>query len=112
MTIMEEKVENLQEQNHLKIGLNNSKRNSMKKTLQECKEIVANERGWNDWKQVLSYITATENLSDLANKMYYEQSEEFYCKDFTEDEFLSNDEKCKNQCAACRNKSLPNHPQK
>jgi hypothetical protein len=48
----------------------------MKKTLQECKEIVAKGRGWDDWKQVFSYITATENLTDLANKMYYEQSED------------------------------------
>jgi hypothetical protein len=46
----------------------------MKKTLQECKEIVANERGFNNWNE-LTLSTCTEYLADLANKMYYEQSE-------------------------------------
>jgi hypothetical protein len=54
----------------------------MKKTLQECKEIVAKEYGYENWKLIRSktlighlekhYIEA---YSDLANKMYYEQSE-------------------------------------
>ena len=47
----------------------------MKKTLQECKEIVAKERGFNNWNE-LTLSTCTEYLSDLANKMYYEQSED------------------------------------
>ena len=85
----------------------------MKKTLQKCKEIIAKGHGWDEFNEVLrrGLTNHTQLLTDLANKMYYEQSEDFYCKDFTEDGFLSNDEKCKNQCAACRNKSLPNHPQ-
>jgi len=39
----------------------------MKNTLQECKEIVARERKWNS--------ESIEHFTDLANKMYYEQSE-------------------------------------
>ena len=30
-------------------------------------------------------------------------SKSFYCKYFTEDEFATNDEKCKNQCEHCKN---------
>ena len=41
----------------------------MKKTLQECKEIVAKER------DVIHKHFWNEELTDLANKMYYEQSE-------------------------------------
>ena len=47
----------------------------MKKTLQECKEIVAREDGWDNWNE-LTLSTYTEYLTDLANKMYYEQSED------------------------------------
>jgi len=47
----------------------------MKKTLQECKEIVAKENGCDIWDRVVHYNTAIELLTDLANKMYYEQSE-------------------------------------
>jgi len=48
----------------------------MKKTLQECKEIVAKESN-------LSFPTRKdrEDLIDLANKMYYEQSEWVLCDD-------------------------------
>lgn len=41
----------------------------MKKTLQECKEIVAKER------DVIHKHFWNEELTDLSNKMYYEQSE-------------------------------------
>jgi len=45
----------------------------MKKTLQECKEIVAKEHLF-IYKDILSpYLK--ELFTDLANKMYYEQSE-------------------------------------
>jgi hypothetical protein len=49
----------------------------MKKTLQKCKEIVAKEEGWNNWRQLQNtlYMNEIEELTDLANKMYYEQSE-------------------------------------
>jgi len=49
----------------------------MKKTLQECKEIVAKEWGWNDFSLAVGYASNTDliELTDLANKMYYEQSE-------------------------------------
>jgi hypothetical protein len=46
----------------------------MKKTLQECKEIVAREDGWDNLNE-LTLSTYTEYHTDLANKMYYEQSE-------------------------------------
>lgn len=39
----------------------------MKKTLQECKDILIKERKWNS--------ESIEHFTDLANKMYYEQSE-------------------------------------
>lgn len=47
----------------------------MKKTPEECKEIVANDNGYYDWNQVILFNTEIELLTDLANKMYYEQSE-------------------------------------
>jgi chemotaxis methyl-accepting protein methylase len=49
----------------------------MKKTLQECKEIVAKDSGWDNWKQLQNtlYMNDIGELTDLANKMYYEQSE-------------------------------------
>ena len=45
----------------------------MKKTLQECKEIVAKER------DVIHKHFWNEELTDLSNKMYYEQSEWILC---------------------------------
>lgn len=55
----------------------------MKKTLQECKEIVANERGYGLMNLVIlreptHYVI---ELTDLANKMYYEQDEWILCDD-------------------------------
>lgn len=47
----------------------------MKKTLQECKEIVAEQAGCQDWATVKELEMGVEDLADLANKMYYEQSE-------------------------------------
>jgi hypothetical protein len=47
----------------------------MEKTLQECKEIIAKGNGWYDWNQVIIFNTEIQQLTDLANKMYYEQSE-------------------------------------
>lgn len=48
----------------------------MKKTIEECKEIVANEKIGMSFSKCLQYCTpAIEELTDLANKMYYEQSE-------------------------------------
>ena len=47
----------------------------MKKTLQECKEIVAKKSGCQDWATVNELEMGVEDLADLANKMYYEQSE-------------------------------------
>lgn len=49
----------------------------MKKTLQEYKEIVAKEKigmSFSTCLELLSQETISE-LTDLANKMYYEQSE-------------------------------------
>jgi hypothetical protein len=45
----------------------------MKKTLQECKEIVANNGGFIYDDIESAYLK--EQLTDLANKMFYEQSE-------------------------------------
>jgi hypothetical protein len=49
----------------------------MKKTLQECKEIVAREEGYNNWEGMILDNMRPVNVTytDLANKMYYEQSE-------------------------------------
>ena len=47
----------------------------MKKTLQECKEIVAKDAGYPNWENVIENFFGTEYFTDLANKMYYEQSE-------------------------------------
>jgi hypothetical protein len=49
----------------------------MKKTLQECKEIVAREHGYNNFEDALwgDNSNDAEIIIDLANKMYYEQSE-------------------------------------
>ena len=47
----------------------------MKKTLQECKEVVAKENGYPNWQNVIENFFGTVDLYDLANKMYYEQSE-------------------------------------
>lgn len=50
----------------------------MKKTLQECKEILAKDNGWDNWGQLQNslFINTLMKLTDLANKMYYEQSED------------------------------------
>jgi len=49
----------------------------MKKTLQKCKELVAKEKRWVSYKDVVKYGDDDKvvEISDLANKMYYEQSE-------------------------------------
>ena len=49
----------------------------MKKTLQECKEIVAKENGFDSWIELQnsSSLNYTLIVHNLANKMYYEQSE-------------------------------------
>jgi len=47
----------------------------MKKTLQECKEMVAEQAGCQDWATVKELEMGVEDLADLANKIYYEQSE-------------------------------------
>lgn len=49
----------------------------MKNTLQECKEIVAKEHGYNNFEDALwgDNSNDAEVIIDLANKMYYEQSE-------------------------------------
>jgi hypothetical protein len=49
----------------------------MEKNLQECKEIVAKESGWESWKGLILNESLSNILivHDLANKMYYEQSE-------------------------------------
>ena len=44
----------------------------MKKTLQECKKIIAEEYRL---LKIENYQLSTELLTDLANKMYFEQSE-------------------------------------
>ena len=47
----------------------------MKKTLQECKEIVAKEQGYKSWPACYADSPLRLDLIiDLANKMYYEQS--------------------------------------
>jgi len=55
----------------------------MKKTLQECKEIVAEES---------PMLKGTELMLDLANKMYYEQSEWIRVEDRLPDGFWSDTE--------------------
>jgi peptidoglycan hydrolase CwlO-like protein len=49
----------------------------MKKTLQECKEIVADKNHGLDFEWCTNYLSSNRiiELTDLANKMYYEQSE-------------------------------------
>ena len=49
----------------------------MKKTLQECKEIIAKELGYKDFDEALwvDNVFFAETAIDLANKMFYEQSE-------------------------------------
>ena len=50
----------------------------MKKTLQECKEIVAKDNGYDFYPKDKNLdLVAREiiKITDLANKMYYEQSE-------------------------------------
>ena len=47
----------------------------MKKTLQECKEIAAKNAGYPNWENVIENFFGTEDLGDLANKMYYEQDQ-------------------------------------
>ena len=47
----------------------------MKKTLQECKKIVAKDAGYLNWENAIENFFGTEYFTDLANKMYYEQSE-------------------------------------
>jgi len=53
----------------------------MKKTLQEYKEIAAKEYGYNDFKDAAKAFIDKDliMLTDLANKMYYEQSEDKPC---------------------------------
>jgi hypothetical protein len=53
----------------------------MKKTLQECKEIVAKGYGFNDWGGLRVFSLKFEHFTDLANKMYYEQNEWVLCDD-------------------------------
>lgn len=54
----------------------------MKKTLQECKEIVAKEYTYSCWADIKNkyrkdpfQVSDLIAFCDLANKMYYEQSE-------------------------------------
>lgn len=47
----------------------------MKKTLQECKKMVAKENGYCNWENAIQNFFGTEYFTDLANKMYYEQNE-------------------------------------
>ena len=49
----------------------------MKKTLQECKEIVAKDNQFSDWESLLLWCEKFKvcYYTDLANKMYYEQSD-------------------------------------
>jgi peptidoglycan hydrolase CwlO-like protein len=65
----------------------------MKKTLQECKEIFAKEEGFNNWRQLqdILYTIEIEELTDLANKMYYEQSENEITDLKTENQNLINE---------------------
>jgi hypothetical protein len=55
----------------------------MKKTLQECKEIVAKENGFDSWIELQnsSSLNYTLIVHNLANKMYYEQNEWVLCDD-------------------------------
>ena len=55
----------------------------MKKTLQECKEIVADKNHGLDFEWCTNYLSSNRiiELTDLANKMYYEQSEWVLCDD-------------------------------
>ena len=57
----------------------------MKKTLQECKEIVSNNGGF-IYEDIQS-ASLKEQLTDLANKMYYEQSEWISVEDALPDEY-------------------------
>ena len=67
----------------------------MKKTLQECKEIVAKDNGYSEWNHLYLYfkmsedIATYETLSDLANKMYYEQSEWISVDDELPDHYIN-----------------------
>ena len=47
----------------------------MKKTLQECKEIVAQKSGYKSWSELLLgyWSDAIETYTDIANKMFYSQ---------------------------------------
>ena len=47
----------------------------MKKTLQECKEIVAEQNAFNLNPDYRGFELKLMQIIDLANKMYYEQSE-------------------------------------
>ena len=47
----------------------------MKKTLQECKKMVAKDAGYLNWENAIENFFGTEYFTDLANKMYYEQDQ-------------------------------------
>lgn len=44
-----------------------------------------------------------QDKEQLGNSDKTAVSESFYCQVFTEDEFSTNDDKCKKQCYICKN---------